>query len=143
VLRFLAAIRKKKGQIDHAKQHIFAESNGHVVAQVLASQILEHQPSEKKINTISPVLEDREGRDHSSHHHGRISHPNKILVDDKSRDGKSNDTGNNYPSACRCRAASEVPPYRIESWIHGINNVFLESSNQDARLNSLQAPCTT
>ena len=77
MLRFPAAICKKKGQIDHAKQHDLAESNGHVVAPVLASQILEHQLSEKEINTISPIPKNRDDRCRSSYHHGCISHPTK------------------------------------------------------------------
>jgi hypothetical protein len=68
-VHFLPAVGQKEREIYNEDQKILGEINRHVVTEEFAREILEQKPEQKKVESVTPIIEhgDNEGAGNKDH----------------------------------------------------------------------------
>ncbi|GAC1628267.1 MAG: hypothetical protein NVS9B13_25890 [Candidatus Acidiferrum sp.] len=86
---FLSPVGEKIRKVDHGDQNVLAKVDGHVVAQIFARQIFEHQPPKKKVEAVAPILENGDDSDSSGANHPDKKKTDPVTIYDEIRNLKN------------------------------------------------------
>jgi len=81
-MNFFASIRKEKGEIDEENKNVLCEEDCHMIAQVLAGKVFKQKPCEKKIQTPSPITDNRDNEGATQNTYGHVGEASHVVSDD-------------------------------------------------------------
>jgi hypothetical protein len=105
---FLAAVGPEEGKVDDQEQKVLGKINGHIVAEIFPGKVLVQEPGKEKIESVTPVVEHRNGDSTSDKSQSDIGQAGEVTRDDIAGGFVSGDGKNDKKSEYENRISADI-----------------------------------